>query len=136
VECGLGSGEELADGGAGVADEVGEADAAIAVAEEGEVAEGLDAGVEGGHALEVADFVLGEATGPAADGGEGGVGRWERAEDGFELGEGGGGDVGVGGVGEVLGGAGAEEGAEDAGAGRGAVGEFLVDEGGSEEWRR
>ena len=84
-----------------------------------------------GHAVEVADFILREAVGPAADGGEGGVGRWERAENLGELGEGG--DLVVWGVREEIGGVAAEKGSEDARAGGGAVGEFLGGEGGGEE---
>ncbi len=88
-------------------DEVGEAYTAVGVAEQGEVAEGaggvVDTGVEFGHAVEVADGVLGQAAGPAADGGEGWVGVREWADEGAELGEGGGGDCSVGCVGEVLG---------------------------------
>ena len=81
----------------------------------------------------MADGVLREAAGPTADSGECGGWFWQRAQEGAELGEGGGGDFGVGGVGEVFGRAGAEERAEDAGACGGAMGKFLVDEGGGEE---
>ena len=68
--------EEGAGGGAGIADEVREADAAIAVAKQGEVAEVFNAQSEFGDAVDMADLILWEAARPAADGGEfgGGVG--------------------------------------------------------------
>ena len=116
---------------AGVTDEVGETDAAIGVAEEGEGGDLGEALVAVGEAVEVADFVLGEGAGPAGDGGDGGF--RDGAEDAAELCEGGCCDFGVGGLGEKVGGGAAEEGAEDAGVGWGAVGEFLVDECGGEE---
>ena len=95
-------------GGLGVADEVGEADAEVAVAEQGEAGELVgEEGEELGHAVEVADGVLGEGMGPAADNVEGRGG--DRAEDGAELGEGEGAELPVGLGEQMLGGAGAEE---------------------------
>ena len=55
------------------------------------------------------------------------------AEDGAELGEGCGGDLGVGRVGEGFGGVATEEGADDPGCGGGAVRELLIDKGAGEE---
>ena len=80
------AGGEAVGGGAGAADEVGEADAEVAVAEQGEVGEFVgEEGEELGHAVEVADGVLGEGAGPAADDVEGGCG--DGAEDGAEFAE-------------------------------------------------
>ena len=83
--------------GASVADEVWEADTVITVAEQREMADGFNALGELGHAVQMADFILWEASRPAADGGEFGGGVGQRAEDFAELCERGGGDFGVGG---------------------------------------
>lgn len=115
----------------GVADEVGEADAAVSIAEEGEAGEIGDAVAERGDAGEVADGVLGKAVRPAANDGDGGCGEW--AEDAVELVPGEVGDVVVGGINEPVGDGAAEKGAEEAASGGDAMGELLVDEGAGEE---
>lgn len=127
-----GAGEGVG-GSAGVADEVGETDAAEGVAEEGQAGEVGDAGVERGDTGEVADGVLGEALRPAADDRDGGVG--ERAEDAVEFVPGEGGDVVVGRREETVGDGAAEEGAEEAASGGDAVGKLLIDEGAGQELR-
>ena len=122
---------QRARGVAGFADEVRDADAAIAVAQQGEVADVRDLFVELGRTVQVSDLVLRQAAWPAADLCMRRIGR--RAEDGAELGEGCRATSSQVASPRRCGRGAAEEGAEDARAGRSAVRELLVNEGAGEE---
>ena len=93
--------------------------------------EGGGEGLDLGYAVEVADGVLGEALGPAAQDVEGGDG--ELAEVSFEFGEGEGGDFGVWQGGDCRSVFATEESSEEPAVFGGSAGVFLVGEGGGEE---
>ncbi len=120
-----------AGGGACVADEVGQADAAVGVAEEREAGVGGDAGAELGHAGEVADGVLGETLGPAADDRD--IWFGQSAEDVRQIALREGGEFLIRAREESFGGVAAKEGAEQATVWRDAMVELLVDEGAGEQ---
>ena len=118
-------------GGTGVADEVGGADAAIAVAEQVQARGLVNQAVEFGDAFEVADLVLRQAARPAADGLERGLGNW--TEDVTKLRERYLRDFLIGARSEGGGSLAAEEGPQDASASWSTVWELLIDEGAGEQ---
>ena len=112
------------------------------VAEKGEAGVGAEAGFEFGDAGGMADGVLRQRVGPAADDGERGNRRGHRrragdrrvgVKDAGEFQAGDGGDLVVVAAGDAVGGGSAEEGADEAAVGRDAVREFLVGEGAGEQ---
>ena len=119
----------MAGGLAGFADEVGEAYALVGVAEEMEVRREL--GGEVGDAVLVAYSVLGKALGQRWRREKAGVGRGPRMFWSSEKARVAKNSSGCEGEGEGFGAS--EEGSEEALAGRDAVGELLVGEGGGEE---
>ena len=132
----------LAGGGAGVADEVGEADAVERIAEQGEAGERAEPRLEFGRMGWMSYCILGKAVGPAADHGEsgrrsgGGRGTRDRrvgVEDAREFEASDGGDLVVVAAGDAVGSGPTEEDADQAAVGRDAVGELLVDEGAGEQ---
>ena len=112
------------------------------VAEQGEAGERAEAGFEFGDAGGMADGVLRQRVGPAADDGErrAAARAWVRGrrrargvEDAGEFEAGDGGDLVVVAAGDAVGGGASEEGADEAAVGRDAVGELLVGEGAGEQ---
>lgn len=119
--------QNLMSGSAGVADEIGEADTAVSVAEQRKAGKRGDAAIQSCHAGEVPDGVLRQTVGPAAN--EVDVGLWQRAKDAGQLGLRESGEIVVRCVEEGLSGLGAEEGSEQATAGGNATVELLIDKG-------
>lgn len=61
---------------AGIADEIGEADATERIAEKSKARQSAEAGIDFGDSVEMSDCVLRKAGGPAADDGENRGRRW------------------------------------------------------------